>query len=299
MNMEKLFIKSQEYDLSLGIYACPNPKAIVQIAHGMQEHKERYENFASFLNQNGFLVVTADMRGHGYDADKLGHFNDRDGYKLLVADQVEIAKFIKNRYPALPLYLFAHSMGTIISRVVLQKHSALYDKVILSGYPCYQKGTHFGKFLADIIMLFKGKDGYSTLLNNLVVGNFNKAVENPETDVDWISHNKENIKNYIDDPYCGFNFTIAALKDLMSLVCLMHNHNLYKNINNSIRILLLRGKDDPCVGGDKGASDSKNVLVKAGFKNIESIDYDNMRHEILSESEHDKVYADALNFFNA
>ena len=147
-------------------------------------------------------------------------------------------------------------------------------------------------------MLFKGKDGYSKFLDNLVVGNFNKAIDNPETDVDWISHHKENIKNYLEDPYCGFQFTIAALKDLMSLVCLMHNYKLYKNVNNDMKILLLRGKDDPCVGGDKGALDSKKVLIKAGFKNIKNIDYDNMRHEILNEVDHEKVYNDALYFFN-
>ena len=296
--MEKLFIKSHDYDLSLCLFTCEKPKAIIQIAHGMQEHKERYEKFASFLNENGYIVVVADMRGHGYEANKLGHFNDKEGYKLLIDDQVEIANFIKSKYPTLPLYLFAHSMGTIISRVVLQEHSSLYDKVILSGYPCYQKGTHFGKILANIIMLFKGKDGYSKFLDNLVVGNFNKVIDNPETDIDWISHHKENVKNYLDDPYCGFPFTIAALKDLMSLVCLMHNYKLYKNVNNEMKILLLKGKDDPCVGGEKGALDSKKVLIKAGFTNIKNIDYDNMRHEILNEVNHEKVYNDALNFFN-
>lgn len=297
--MEEIFIKSHGYDLSLGVYDCPSPKAAIQIAHGMQEHKERYINFAKLLNENGYVVVIADMRGHGHNAEKLGFFAEKNGYQLLVDDQVEIAHFIKSKYPSLPLYLFAHSMGTIISRVVLQNHSKLYDKVVLSGYPCYQNGTNFGKFLAKTIMLFKGKHGYSKLLNNLVVGNFNKKIQNPKTKIDWISYNEENVKKYIEDKYCGFDFTISALGDLMSLVCLMHKSKWHKNVNINLQILLLRGKDDPCVGGDRGAADSKNTLIKAGFKNIKSIDYDAMRHEILNESASKKVFADVLQFFNS
>ena len=41
------------------------PKAVVQILHGIAEHIERYENFARFLNQYGILVVAADHMGHG------------------------------------------------------------------------------------------------------------------------------------------------------------------------------------------------------------------------------------------
>ena len=112
--MEKLFIKSHGYDLSLCLFTCEKPKAIIQMAHGMQEHKERYEKFASFLNENGYIIVTADMRGHGYEADKLGHFNDKEGYKLLIDDQVEIANFIKNKKILIKLsllksfYLFSY-----------------------------------------------------------------------------------------------------------------------------------------------------------------------------------------------
>ena len=33
------------------------PKAIVQISHGMVEYVERYEGFAAFLNEHGILVA--------------------------------------------------------------------------------------------------------------------------------------------------------------------------------------------------------------------------------------------------
>ena len=40
-------------------------KGILQIIHGMQEHMERYDEFASFMCDNGFIVVGNDHLGHG------------------------------------------------------------------------------------------------------------------------------------------------------------------------------------------------------------------------------------------
>ena len=39
-------------------------------------------------------------------------------------------------------------------------------------------------------------------------------------------------------------------------------------------------------------------MVKAGFKNIKTLDYPNMRHEILHELDYKKVYVDMKNFFD-
>ena len=50
------------------------PKAVVQIVHGMTEHSERYDAFARFLNGRGYAVVADDHRGHGYtDRETLGY----------------------------------------------------------------------------------------------------------------------------------------------------------------------------------------------------------------------------------
>ena len=210
---------------------------------------------------------------------------------------VEIRKYISRLYDV-PCYLFAHSMGTIISRVFLQEYSSYYDKVVLCGYPNYQKMAPFGLPIAKLISIFKGKKSKSKMLKNLSTGSFNKQIDNPESESSWISYNKENVHSFDEDPLCGFGFTSSAYFDLVKLVCLMHKEKRYHNVNENLKMLLIRGEDDPCVGGDKGALDSKKVLIKAGFKNIKNIDYDNMRHEILNEVNHEKVYNDALYFFN-
>ena len=122
-------------------------------------------------------------------------------------------------------------------------------------------------------------------------------MKNPKTDFDWISVNQENIKSYLEDPYCGIGFTCSAFNDLFHLVVLMHQVKRYQNVNKKMQLLLLRGLDDPCTGGAKGANDSYQILVNASFQSIERKDYQNMRHEILNEKESKKVYQDILNFY--
>ena len=296
--MEKIFIETKDkYKLELHIFRIENAKAVIQIIHGMEEHQERYESFIKFLNEKGFSVVSSDMRGHGKSAENLGYFKEKGGYRELIEDQRIITNYIKNQFQELPIYIFAHSMGTIITRVLLQENSQDYEKVVLSGYPNYQTGAYFGILITNIIKFFYGAKYKSKLVNSLSIGSFNKKIKNPKTDSDWICHNEETVKAYINDPYCGIGFTCSAFNDLFHLVTIMHKYKLYHNVNKEMKLLLLRGLDDPCVGGNKGAKDSYKVLFNAGFNKIQNIDYPNMRHEILAEKDNKKVYNDIINFY--
>ena len=69
-----------------------------------------------------------------------------------------------------------------------------------------------------------------------------------------------------------------------------------RSINAEMPILLISGKDDPCTGGEKGREQSRALLERAGFRNISVITYDHMRHEILNEADHEKVYRQLLDF---
>lgn len=297
--MKRFQLKAKDqYKLSVHIFPADQPKAVVQIIHGMEEHQERYEDFAAFLCQNGYTIVTSDMRGHGMDAADLGFFKEKNGYLALISDQIRIRKFIAMQYPSLPVHLFAHSMGTIISRVLLQTHAADYKKVVLSGYPNFQKGAYAGLFISSILQKLHGPKYKSAFLQNSSVGIFNKAIKEPKTEVDWICSNPETVESYQNDPYCGIGFTCSAFHDLYRLVIQMHNPKAYKNVPENLPLLMLCGKEDPCVGKEKGMADSCQVLFAAGFHQIKQITYPNMRHEILNEVNHQLVYQDILNFLN-
>jgi alpha-beta hydrolase superfamily lysophospholipase len=298
--MEKFTVKSTDgYNLSVHVFEVKNPTAVVQIVHGMEEHQERYEKLAEILNNAGLTVVSSDMRGHGIGVKKedLGFFKNKNGYLALIDDQKAVTSFIEEKFPALPIYIFAHSMGTIITRVLLQTQSKRYQKVILSGYPNYQHACHFGIFFANFVKLFFGAKYKSKVIQGLGVGAFNLSIKNPKTDADWICKNEETVEEYLKDEYCGFAFSCSAFSDLFHLVKMMHKPKLYKNVDRKLPFLLLRGSDDACTGGEKGAKDSRDILRKAGFENISHIDYVGMRHEIINEKDNQKVFDDIVNFF--
>lgn len=296
--MEKITLTGAEnYSLSLSVFEAKNAKAVIQIIHGMEEHKERYYPFAEYLNKNGISVVVSDLRGHGEDAPLLSHIADKKGEILLIEDQKLITKYIKERFTGLPVYLLGHSMGSIITRDLIQTDSKEYQKVLLSGYVNPNGASGIAVFLGNLVKLFKGAKGHSKLLTTLAVGPFSKSIKEKRTELDWLSYNEENVDKYIADPLSGVEFTVGSYSALFHLLNWMGKANRYKDVNKEMPILLAGGVDDPCTGFEKGRAASKKVLEKAGFTNISVITYDKMRHEILNETNKDKVYKDFLDFF--
>lgn len=288
------------YPLSIHVFDAKQPTAVIQLIHGMEEHQERYENFIHFLTQNGYCVVSSNLRGHGKNAPVLGHFKNYGGCVELVKDQIQIRRMIAKLYPELPVYLFAHSMGSIIARVLLQTQSKRYEKVVLSGYPCFRKGVVVGLPLASLIAKCKSPTYKSWFLERISIGVFNNRIENANTPFDWLTRDKKHIEKFIDDSLCGIGFSCAAFHDLYRLLIRMHHSQNYRNVNKEMSILMVSGEKDPCTGGEKGTWDSYSTLVKAGFpkENISCITYPEMRHEVLNEINHFKVYEDILDFYD-
>lgn len=296
--MKTFILKATDnYELNLRIFETKEPKAIIQVMHGMEEHQGRYKKFAEELVEAGYTVITNDMRGHGEKAPELGYFGSKYGFIKVIQDQKDITKYIEETYPNVPIYIFAHSMGTITARNVLHLDSKKYTKVVLSGFPNYQAAAKIGIFICNWCQVKGGPRYKSEFVKNMAFGSFAKSVPNRKTNFDWLSYNEDNVKQYMEDPLCGYGFTVSAYRDLFELVKRLGNPKNYKNVNKEMPILLLSGEDDPCTGGYKGREKSKAVLKKAGFKNVKQIIYEKMRHEILNENERDKVVKDILEFY--
>lgn len=74
-----------------------NPIGIIQLSHGMSEHKERYEPFMEYLADKGYITVIHDHRGHGKSIkakDDLGYFYTKD-ITAIVEDLYQVTKHIK------------------------------------------------------------------------------------------------------------------------------------------------------------------------------------------------------------
>ena len=300
MSFQEKTLKAKDgYELSLRIYEAKEPKAVVKFIHGMEEYQDRYRPFAEFLRDAGYTVVTADLRGHGKNAPMLSHIADQDGHLRLLEDEEAILEMIHENWAGIPVILFAHSMGTIIARVFLQKWSREFHKVVLSGYPNPNPAAAAGSVLAGLLASFKGAKGYSKLVDGMVLGTFSKAVPDAKTPVDWLSYNPENVERYQEDPLCGARFTLGSYSALFGLIKLMGNPGKYEEVWKELPILLISGKDDPCTGGEKGREASEAVLRKAGFRELQIVTLDGMRHEILNETEKERVYRKILEFINS
>lgn len=86
------------------------PKAVLQIFHGMVEYIERYEEFASYLTEKGLLVVGNDHLGHGgsiVNKEDYGYFAEKNGNGIVLRDLRTLHKRTAKRYPELPIIYWA------------------------------------------------------------------------------------------------------------------------------------------------------------------------------------------------
>jgi len=274
------------------------PKAIVQLSHGMVEHINRYHHFAEFLLSKRILVYGNDHRGHGYTGEKqglFGYFSKTDGFDKTTNDLVEVTQHIREDYPDTPIYLLGHSMGSFLARRYIQEHSHLIDGLILSGTGYYPPLiAKLGQILAST----QSPTEKSQFMNNLTIGNNNKAIKQANTSFDWLTRDEQVVQAYIDDPYTGFIPTGRFFYDLMSGLTRIHKNHLNAGIRYDLPILLISGDADPVGQNGKGVFKTGHLFEKAGVQDITIRLYENGRHEILNEINQHEVYQDIYHWIS-
>ena len=103
------------------------PKAVVQLIHGIAEHIGRYDAFASFLTSHGYVVAADDHMGHGGSVENglRGYFSG--GWLAAVEDEKRLHDKISAQYPSLPYYILGHSMGSFLLRTYLYTYPDAVD----------------------------------------------------------------------------------------------------------------------------------------------------------------------------
>lgn len=271
-------------------------KAVLQIAHGMAEHKERYEGFASFLCSLGVAVYINDHLGHGESVssdDEKGYFG-ADGYKTLVEDCHLLTEIVKDEYPAIPFFVFGHSMGSFIVRNYLAKYGESVDGAIICGTGGKNPACGIGIALTKTISKMKGDHYRSKFVDNLAFGTYGNKFER-RTNFDWLTKDHDVVDAYIADKDCGFLFTTNGFVGLFSALKDANSKDCFENTPN-IPILMISGEDDPVGNYGKGVLQVYDNLTKTGH-NVDLRLYPNARHEILNESDTvEKVYSDVETF---
>jgi len=277
-------------------------KAVVQIAHGMAEHHERYEHFIEFLNNNGIVVYINDHLGHGKSVtsnNELGYFGKEAGYVYLVDDMKKLSDIAKEENPGLPFILFGHSMGSMLARLYTEKYGDNLDGVVYCGTTGPNSATGIGIALTKTIAKLKGDHYRSELINKLAFGTYNNKIKPQRTAFDWLITDNEIVDKYISDPYCGFLFTANGYRDLMTLISVISRSDWYTSVPRNLPICIISGADDPVGAYGKGIITVFDSLTETFHDHIEYTLYDGMRHEILNEPEKEKVYNDVLRWIES
>lgn len=294
-SIKDIKLNSKFDNLNLGVTIVTpesEPKGIVQISHGMSEHRKRYLGFMKFLAQNGYVSIINDHRGHGESIaseNDLGYFY-KNGHIGIVSDIHQVRNYIKDIYPNLSIVLLGHSMGSIVAREYIKKYNDI-DKLILCGIPTENNSAKLGLKLCDAVSLFHGGKYRCEFINNLVLGAYNKGFK---TENEWICSDKNVVNEYNNDKNCGFTFTLNGFKCLFKMLIDVYSPEGWNKGNLDLPILMLAGKSDPVIMTEHAFYKTKDFFRFLGYNNIYSKLYDNMRHEILNETEKDKVYNDIL-----
>lgn len=270
-------------DIEIAFYEWPvaNPKAVVQIAHGLGEHARRYDEMAASLNRAGFSVYADDHRGHGQtglgqieknQTKKLGSLGV-GGMEATFGQVLEFSELIRSENPGKKLVLLGHSWGSFIAQKIINKNSDLYDALVLSGSALTMPGY-------------------------LATGDFNKVWKKlpGSTGYEWLSRDVEIQKKFVADP---LTFLAAAMQVFGVANSLKLFGKPSKDVRSDLPILVQVGEADP-IGGEY----SNKALVKAYRKNagtndIELIVYHNARHEIYNELNKDEIISDLVEWINS
>lgn len=272
------------------------PKAILLIAHGMAEHIARYDRFARFMAEHGYAVWGNDHLGHGRSAigdEGLGYMADADGGQHIVRDMVHLSQIAKKALSGIPVILMGHSMGSFVARVLCANDPQAVDAAIFmgTGNPA---GAKPGVWLTSVLCALRGKKHRSAMVERMANKGYNDRYPDVRTEFDWLSSDSDEVQKYLDDPWCGFRFTVSAYRELMRLIVKISSPDWAGRIPKAMPLLLIAGRDDPVGNYGTGVQQVYQQLKDAGVEDLQLTLYDGMRHEILNEKEWRKVYDDLL-----
>lgn len=287
-------------------YACKwlpdegEPKAVVQLVHGISEYVGRYDHFARYLADHGCAVCGEDHLGHGNTAkqdSKFGWAAAHDGWTLMTADVRQLRQLMGEQYPDIPYIIMGHSMGSFLTRTYLCRYPGTIDGAILSGTG--QEGAVLvaaGKAIASAIAAAKGTDAVSPLVHSLSLGAYNKQFAPNRTTADWISRDEGVVDAYLKDPFCTVMPTVGLYRDMLGGLQYIASKRALSQMDPNTPVYIFSGDQDPVGSNGAGVKKVYGYFERQGTKDLSMKLYAGGRHEMLNEINKEEVYADVLNW---
>lgn len=299
---EFTLISEQDQQIISAVKVIPDTPVIgvIQLVHGMAEHKERYLPFMTYLAQHGYVCVMHDHRGHGKSVvsnNDLGYFHDKNG-TYLIEDIHTLCQLMKQQYPDVPYFLFGHSMGSLLVRCFCKRYDDEIDALVVCGSPSENKAAKAGKLLVKAMEKVKGEHYRSDLIQHMAFGAHQKAFPKGESENVWLCSDQSVVKAYDEDPLCGFVFTLNGFENLFTIMMEVYDAHGWKMKHKALPIRFIAGGDDPCIVNEAKFKEAAGFMKTLGYENVTARLFEGKRHEILNEDIKEEVYEDVLAFYD-
>ena len=289
-------------------------KGIFQLVHGMSEHIERYNDFAMFLAEKGFIVIGNDLLGHGKSVDRdedLGYISipvkgldkkramQNTGSAYLVRDIRHITKMTKKHFPGLPYIIMGHSMGSFLVRRYIMEYGDEVDGAVIMGTGNIKNAAvNTARTMINTLKLKYGERHRSANIYKVLETKFNEKIDDAISENAWISTLNDEVMKYDNDPLCGFRFTLNGFDTILTTLKFINDEKNMERIPKNLKILIVSGKNDPVGDYGEGVKKVYENLKNQRISDVNMILYDGCRHEILNDVLRDKVYNDIFEWIN-
>ncbi len=248
-------------------------RAVVLLVHGMGEHCQRYQVLADTLADKGIAVCAFDLPGHGQSPGTPGyveHFSDH------VDAVLEYRHQLSSYCDDVPVFLLGHSMGGLISTLVLLRAQDQFNGCILSG-SAIMSPLQPGAMQMCIIRLLSFLAPKSGVL---------------QLDAAGVSRDPAVVQDYTNDPLVHHGKASARLvKELFDAMQTAQN----EAGTISIPMLIMHGGADSMAA----AQGSKLLHDRISSNDKTLIIYDDLFHEIFNEPEGPDIHAAVADWINA
>jgi alpha-beta hydrolase superfamily lysophospholipase len=218
------------------------------------------------LTDAGYALVGFDLRGHGKSGGARGHSPSLDAF---MQDIRQFFRFLTERYPDSPHFLYGHSFGGLLSILYAIRYSTEARGVIVTGAG-----------LRSPLLEQKAKVAIAKMLGGLIPSMTLSTGLDPTT----ISRDPEVVQKYINDPLVHDKTSLGMGRAIITAVDLC----FARAREFPLPMLIMHGKDDQLVY--PSGSEEFARLASEKNRDVTLKLWDGLYHEIHNEPEKAEVF---------